>query len=96
LEGADSVAFLPSKMRTFWKSVVPPSAEGACCARPTLQSPIESAAAIASEEHDARFDGRIFGTLDEAPKGILESIAHAPFVLCAAAFVETGGPCRLR
>jgi hypothetical protein len=78
LEGADSVAFLPSKMRTFWKSVVPPSAEGACCARLAWQSPIESAAATANEEHDARFDERIVRALDEALKGIPEFIAHAP------------------
>src|SRR5882757_3986631 len=82
LEGADSEAFLPSKMRTFWKSVVPPSAEGACCARLARQSPSESAAATVHEEHDARFDERIVRTLDEALKGIPEFIAHAPFVCC--------------
>src|SRR3979490_1442675 len=74
LEGADSVVFLPSKMRTFWNSVAPSLAEGGCCARLGWQSPIESAAATASEERDARFDERMVRALHEALKVIPEFI----------------------
>jgi hypothetical protein len=79
------VAFLPSKMRTFWNSVVPPSTEGACCAGLTWQSPIESTAATASEKHDARFDERIVRVLDEALKVIPEFIRA-----CSLCLVRSG------
>src|SRR5262245_57276495 len=79
LEGAESAALLPSKMRTFWKSVVPPSAEGAGCARLAWQSPIESTAASVNDGHGTRFDIQALGRRHEALKRISQFIAHAPF-----------------
>ena len=87
LEGADSAAFLPSKMRTFRKSVAPavgkagaassgPSSSASYCARPGWHSPARNAAA-SSGGNSIRRKSRTIGA-NEPIKRFLEFIVHAP------------------
>jgi hypothetical protein len=50
---------------------------------------------IANEERDARLDERIVRALDEAHKGTLEYIAHAPFCFVRSC-VRLKRPSKLR
>jgi hypothetical protein len=49
LDGAESEPFLPSKIRTFWNSVVPPLAGGLPCARTTDASPTPTSGSAATK-----------------------------------------------